>query len=127
MKSNFGLFFISLVILFLSQGCDNKFERTTNRLIGHWNSVKLKGGNIEDFYERFEIIFSPDSQLTAIAYMADNTKVEVQGVYSVNKDTLNLKSEHGGGPVGYSFSGDTLIIYDPSWNSETFLLKKSGS
>tara|TARA_R110000868_G_scaffold407712_1_gene689424 strand:- start:2574 stop:2945 length:372 start_codon:yes stop_codon:yes gene_type:complete len=120
MKSSLNILFI---VAFLAISCSQTQNQSFEQVLGEWNSVKLAGSDIGDFIEQISFTFSADSTFVGTAVMTDSTADEKKGGFNITSDSLMIMVNDRLSAMKYSFSKDTLIIYDPSIDSRVYLLK----
>ncbi len=120
MKSSLNILFI---VTFLAISCSQTQNQSFEQVLGEWNSVKLAGSDIGDFIEQISFTFSADSTFVGTAVMTDSTSDEKKGGFNITSDSLMIMVNDRVSAMKYSFSKDTLIIYDPSIDSRVYLLK----
>lgn len=114
------LFFIICLVI----GCNQTQDQPFDKILGEWKSIKLYGGEIEKYVKEVRFTFSEDSSLIASAIMRDSTTDRNTIYFDITNDSLIFIKENNGRAMKYSFSKDTLIIYDPFPKSWVYLLKQ---
>ncbi|CAN0338478.1 unnamed protein product [Chrysoparadoxa australica] len=105
-------------------GCNQTQDQPFDKILGEWKSVKLYGGEIENQIKEIKFTFSEDSSLTASSIMSDSTTERDTRYFNITNDSLIFIVQDKARLMKYSFSKDTLIIYDPFSKSWVYLLKQ---
>ncbi|MEQ9265044.1 MAG: hypothetical protein RLN81_07490 [Balneolaceae bacterium] len=121
MKFNLKILFILTLCVV---GCNHTQNQPFEKVLGEWKSIKLAGNDIGDFIKEINFSFLTDSSHIGTAFMADSTIDVKKGTFDIKSDSLILIVNDNVIAMKYSFSRDTLIIYDTSIDSQVYLLKK---
>jgi hypothetical protein len=121
MKLRHSIVILTLcIVLAGSLSCrkDSPANQHSQTIIGKWTSIELGGSGIGGHIKDLTCVFGKDRSVTMQATMADGSKMEHSGSYTLSESIINITLDNGDSQaMPYQLKDDILQMEDPQLNS----------